>query len=406
MTPEPAAPIACPYRMSTPPDQPGPKKANQPIEKQLDDLLIQIEDAEPGVIDREALPDSYNTKSQADAAEPAQPAAQPPDQASDQASEEPAPAPADQAAEPTPEQADMLAALNDALQGISDDPPAEAPSEAGVGGEAAPQASAEPAEALSMEEKLQQEIASLMNSEPQAEASPPADDADDTDALAGSFESPEQAAAISTPSADDAAALSTEDQIAMEIEGLLNTDKPDPEADAETDKQGAIDELDNMLASEIDADDELAGDFQTVEDVTAGIQVQAPSDPSLEDEHAATARDVAAELDSQPEDLPSPPPEPAAASAREQPAEDPFAVLSEISDTAEKNEVEHQRRAWLQLPTWQRWLATAKDVLFSACYAINYPARRLSSEWRANIGYIALLNLFFGVGLWIVLILF
>jgi hypothetical protein len=359
--------------MSTPPDQPEQHKAKKPIELQLDELLIQIEEAEPGVIDPGVLPASYNIKSEAAPTDEAAPSPAP---------AEAAPKPA---AETTPEQADMLAALNSALQEMSGGPPADETSEPEA------QAPAEPATELSMEEKLQQEIASLINGDSKAEATP----ATDTSATA-----PETQTA--TASAENEP--STEDQIAMEIEGLLNaSDKTAASADAQADQENAIDELDNMLASEIDADDELAGDFQTVDDVTAGIQVPASTAPTDDDEHAATARDVAAELDSQPEDLPAPPPQ---AAAIKEPAEDPFAVLSEIADTAEKNEAEHQRQASLETPKWQRWLAEAKDRLFAACYLINWPARRLSAEWRANIGYIALLNLFFGVGLWIVLLVF
>jgi len=385
--------------MSTPPNQPGRPKSNPPIEKQLDELLVQIEETEPGAIDPGVLPESYRMKPEAAEAgsETAEPTSA---EAPVETVAEPEPA---ATTETTPEQADMLAALNSALQGISTDPPADETSEPDADAQATAPGPAEPTEARSMEEKLQQEIASLMDTPPQVAADASPDDAaDGVDDLGGSFETPEQAAAYrSPPPAEDTP--STEDQIAMEIEGLLNADQPPSTADNEAEDESAIDALDKMLASEIDADDELAGDFQTVEDVTAGIQVEAGPPPGVDDEHAATAREVAAELDSQPEDLPHPSAKPASAQA---PEEDPLEVLAEIAETAEQNEAEHQRQVALQTPDWQRWLATAKDRLFHACYVINYPARRLSAEWRANIGYIALLNLFFGVGLWIVLILF
>ena len=352
--------------MTTPPNQPG-KRRDMPLEKQLDALLVEIEEAEPGVIDPGVLPSDYQPKAAAQAAEqaPSTPAPAPPAAAS----------PAEpSASETTPEQADMLAALNTALQGIAGDPPAE---EAGE-----PEAAA--TQELSMEEKLQQEIAALMNGEPQAESKAEASPAAAT------------ASAVAEPS--------TEDQIAMEIESLLNAEQAAAEEQTEASPESSIDELDKMLASEIDADDDLAGDFQTVEDATAGIQVAVPTGPSVDDEHAATARDVAAELDSQPEDLPRAKPEPVAAT--EKPNEDPFAVLAEIAETAEVSEEEYQQQVARQQIDYRGWLDKAKDRLFSTCYLVNYPARRLSAEWRANLGYIALLNLFFGVGLWIVLILF
>lgn len=374
--------------MSTPPDQPGSSNADKRIEQQLDELLIQIEEVEPGIIDPLVLPSSYRDKAEAAREEQEKVAAT--TQAPIETAEEPAAAaPEPAAAETTPEQADMLASLNAALQGLSGDPPADEPSEpeAQPAEQAAPDA-AEPAEELSMEEKLQQEIAALMNAEPQVEVTA----------------TPEPA---TEGAATEEAGQSTEDQIAMEIEGLLNAEQDATASDTEADKEKAIDELDKMLASEIDADGELTGEFQTVEDVTAGIQVEVPTEPSTDDAHAATARDVAAELDSQPEDLPATTPEPVAATA-EQPAEDPFAVLAEIAETAEVSEADYQEQLASQKPKrdYRAWFETAKDRLFTACYAINWPARRLSTEWRANLGYIALLNLFFGVGLWIVLILF
>lgn len=372
--------------------QPADAKASKPkppIDKQLDALLVQIEEVEPGTIDAVALPDSFQAiqskpeaSDWAPAAEAtsdtmlnAPPADTAPTQSPAQAqTTEPQPdAPA-----PNPEQADMLAALNSALQGLSNDTSAEPAAQPATESPA-------PAEAMSMEDKLQQEIAALMDAGPQVAETPA------TDAMPA------------TPQADGP---STEDQIAMEIEGLLNPDASASAAATQASPETAIDELDKMLAREIDADDELAGDFQSVEELTAGIKIDnSTSQPAADDEHAATAREVAAELDTQPEDLFAPPP--AQKTTAGKAAEDPFAVLSEIAETAEKNEVEHQRRIAIQTPDWQHWLAISKERLLNTCFLLNWPARRfLTAEWRANLGYIALLNLFFGVGLWIVLILF
>ena len=389
--------------MSTPPEQPGDANAPEPqeaIEAQLDNLLSKIEDAEPGTLDPQVLPN------------PAQPTAQPPQQATSAdleidallnqpPNETPTEAPTEaeidallnappvDTAPAEPEQEQMLDALNTALQDLPKQPPAD-----------------EPSEERSVEEQLEQEISALMSAEPEASAAPatheaaalPAStttviDEEEDDALVGSFESPESLAALE---AAQSPAPSTADQIAMEIEGLLDTDQ-EPTATAEP-SETAINELDQMLAQEIDDDDELAGDFQSVEDLTAGIQVQDSSQALEDDEHAATARDVAAELDSQPEDLPAPP-----ATA----GEDPFKELDEAADKIDEMQAQPQRRAALQASDVNGWLETAKDRLLVACYWINWPARRfLSAEWRANLGYIALLNLFFGVGLWVVRILF
>lgn len=373
--------------MSTPPSQPGdgkPKKAKKPLDKQLDELLIGIEEVEPGTIDPKMLPGSFKAAECPTNAEIQAMLNEPPAEAAAQPQAESAPTPEAQADTATPEQADMLAALNSALQGLTDEQPADESSDA----PAAP-ADTPPAEELSMEDKLQQDIASLMNAEPVVEASATPEDLAATEAVQGSTSS-------------------VEDQIAMEIEGLLNTGPAEPAADNTADSTAdnqAIDELDKMLAQEIDADDELAGDFHSVEAITAGIQVPDSATSGADDEHAATARDVAAELDNQPEDLPEATFEPVAAA--ESSEEDPFAVLAQIADTAEQNEQEHQRRIAMQTPDWQRWLEIGKERLLNTCYAINWPARRfLSTEWRSILGIIALMNLCTGLGFWIILILF
>lgn len=395
--------------MSTPTPQPGKSTT---LEQQLDELLMQIETVEPGTVDASTLPESFKAQQAEAETESANS-----DDAADAEIEailnaEPAPTqgtvdepPAAQEADP--EQADMLAALNSALQGISNNAPkdtqAEPEPEPEPTAAAAIETTAPADEAMSMEDKLQQEIASLMSAEPESAATQDRaiDSAGDDDILEGSFESPENlAVATQEPSANGP---STEDQIAMEIEGLLNpsksADAEPPQASADT----AIDDLDKMLAQEIDDDDELAGDFQSVEDATAGIKIENNTQQADDDEHAATAREVAAELDSQPEDLPAPP----SAAAAVETGEDPFAILSEIAETAEQNEAAHHKRLGMQSQDWKHLLEVSKERLLNVCFLLNWPARRfLTAEWRANLGYIALLNLFFGVGLWIVLIVF
>jgi hypothetical protein len=413
--------------MTPPPTQPDPPKLSQAekqIEKELDELLIQIESVEPGTIEESALPASYvAAQAASDDSESASAAAAPSAESEIEALlNEPPSAPAEENEAPveeTPsplamenasdssetapvdaEQADMLAKLNSALQdlavGDTDDTADDeaAQPEPTIANEVEEQ-STEPAEALSMEDKLQQEIAALMNSEPDET---PVAETDTASAVAS---------AGGTAVAD---APTTEDQIAMEIEGLLDAGPSEAAAEPQPASADPIDELDKMLAQEIDEDDELAGDFQTVEDITAGIQI---SDEPLEsdDAHAASARDVAAELDSQPEDLPagsfSQPDTLQDTAAADEPAEDPFAVISQLAETAEHNEAEHERQTASQSRDVRHWFDLAKEKLYAACYALNWPARRfLTAEWRANLGYIAILNLFFGLGLWIVLIVF
>lgn len=349
-------------------------------------------------------------------------------------------------AEPDNKEADMLEALNAALLDLNpnQDAPPKAPKEHPPAPSQAEQARAEqdntPQPAADDADtgggdSLADQINALLNApaapQPQAEAeaeapAEPAEDIAETVAKAAA----EPAAA--PPTVDKTAAESatqeesrTQEQIAEEIENLLKG-SAEPEG---SDAAPTIDDLDQMLAEEIDLDDELAGDFQSVDDITAGIQadIDAKAEPQavLEpvatglDDNSATAADVAAELDSQPENQPAPPPPPPAPAPEpdfSQDAEDPFATLAAIAETAEKNEVAYQEevaasksKTKIALPKWLAWITilialiqkidrakieAGKQQALRACFALNWPARRfLSNEWRANLGYIALLNL-------------
>lgn len=381
--------------MSTHPQQSGdakPKATKLSLQDRLDELLLEIEAVEPGTLDPAVLPEQSQSvgveatpsaEAEIDAllnAPPMQTAASAAVQA-EQAVEAAPAAPEPAADATTPEQADMLAALNSALQGLGDEPSADT---AAPADEAASPAASPSDEAMSMEDKLQAEIAALMNAEPQVDETPATNAAvqaatteayDEFDGLEGSFESPESLSLTSEAVQPTTAPTSTtEDLIAQEIEGLLNTGQDEPATAASADT--AIDELDKMLAQEIDADDDLAGDFQSVEDLTAGIQVPDAVASTTDDEHAATARDVAAELDSQPEDLPAASFEPI--TTPDSSDKDPF---------AEQND----QRVARQAPDWAHWLDVGREKLLSACYLINWPARRfLSNEWRATLGLISL----------------
>ena len=189
------------------------------------------------------------------------------------------------------------------------------------------------------------------------------------------------------------------------IESLLSADtqqstaQAQAQAESSADDAPSIDELDQLLAEEIDGDEELAGDYQSVEAITAGIDTGSAEHP--EDEHAASAHDVAAELDDQPEDLAmAGKPDDAGdldvdldAVAASKPA---MAVVKEQPG----EEADGPRRRGLDL-------SAMRDRLLRVCYTLNWPARRfLSPENRANLGYIALLNLFGAVAIWLYLILF
>jgi len=385
------------------PNTPPPSKGNSPsdkpkvsVQQQLDELLVKIETEEPGTLDPNLLPSSFRAemgeKTEQAEPKPAPEATPKPEAKSETPSEQPE-APADQAAiesaedptkpaepEPTEDQAAMLAALNSALQDMNPGSKQDSGADAAAQTEEPTTASSNTAEELSPDEKLQQEIAALINSEPEVSAE----------------------ATKASESSTVENELSTEDQIAMEIEGLLNTDQqaaPEPSQPQQEVDKTSIDELDQMLANEIDEDDELSGDFHTVEAITAGIEPAEAAALTADDEHAASARDVAAELDTQPEELIS------RNKVDTSSGEDPLAAIAEIAQVAEKNEREYQANVRLSLPVWVRRLKDAKERLLSICFVLNWPARRfLTTEWRANLGYIALLNLFFGVGIWLYLI--
>jgi len=178
---------------------------------------------------------------------------------------------------------------------------------------------------------------------------------------------------------DQADTADTHEQIAQEIEDLLATEAGESTHDQPAAEEPSIDQIDQMLAEEIDTDDELIGDFQSVEDVAEGI---APSgegeaiDLSGEPE-GASANDVASELDSQPEDL----------------AQTPNADNDEPDDTAER-----------KTPKWKGLLKVAERVALRVCWMLNWPLRQnpVTPQWRSTVGYVALLNLAVGSALFAV----
>lgn len=383
----------------SPPTNPDTGSADQAalsVKEQLDRLLAQIESEEPGTIDPAALPEGFNKGRQADGVQASQSASD--EELADAAAsfeaaldtsqeldEPPAEAPAPALAEPAPaaatepeadeadsEETDMLAALNAALQDLN--PGSDAANEAEPEVETKTQDQAPPTQPADTpeseqdtEKRLQDEINAVLTATPDAEPS----DADQP---------------------GDGGA--DQDQIVADIQHLLESesepgaDDPDQPTEADADDP-SIDELDRMLANEIAEDEELAGDFQSVEDLTAGIKTPERDAVEAADEHAASARDVAAELDNQPEEAP----------LGNDEARDPPAALAQIADTAQQNHVAHEA-------SWPRRLARAGERALRVCHAINWPARRfLNYEWRETLGYVSLTVAFSAVAVWLYLIL-
>lgn len=422
------------------------------VREQLDELLIAIEQQEPGTVQSDLLPASYRLNEDGDAngSQPS-PAAQPQasaeqpleaeleaeaddvaqamaefeqalgptddspanalnlgtdadvddsqdelaaapvesDRTADVGSDARAPAPSQTREPATAAEADMLAALNAALTDLGGGMKKDAPDQPAA-------ASAAPSE---------QDASTNDNVDADADTTKDADVQAEIDALLSAEPISTPQSAGDDPAANASAQVdgaqpepSTEDQIAQEIENLLSTASASPpQADPASaslanpnDDPADIGDLDKMLADEIDLDtqldSDLAGDFQSVDAVTAGIQIDDGS-KTADDPHAASARDVAAELDTQPEGV----------SSNDQTFdEDPFAAIAAIAEVAEKNEAEHQAqvaqtsRAKPKID-WPGLKQRINAHSLRICYAINYPARRyLTHEWRETLGLISL----------------
>ncbi|MEM9021645.1 MAG: hypothetical protein AAGC44_13870, partial [Planctomycetota bacterium] len=206
----------------------------------------------------------------------------------------------------------------------------------------------------------------------------------------------EQAPAPAEITAQETAAEepSTEDQIVAEIEDLLGTEAEaqadaadEAEAEATSPGDPTIAEIDQLLAAEAEQDEELVGDFQSVDDVAAGIEPTGPaqklSDARATETAEGSADAISAELDSQPEDSPdtfTPKPE----AEREEPAESRLDLW----------------RARLMGIPWRLIARRTEQTALTLCGIINWPARRLlAPEWRSYVGYIAVLNVFVGLAL-------
>lgn len=333
-----------------PPPSPAEAAALGAIDQQIDALLQSMD------------PD------QAPPAEPAPPAvaeaqaAAPPEPTIEPTPMQPPPAEATPSAPaaPTPANAPVQAAEPDAVKSLEDEIAAlfaEQPVDAELESVAAQ---------FSERDQQQAEIEKQMFARPQAQ--------------------PKAEAPAET--AEAAEEPSTEDLIAAEIEGLLNSeaDAPDVVDPSETGEDPSIAEIDQLLASQAEQEEELVGDFQSVDDVAAGIVPQGPGQKLSEVVPSEGSADtIAAELDSQPENQPDTfKPKPAA----------------ERADEPQKHAAAgHLRDRLVAIP----WRAIGRQIEWVAlwvCGLINWPVRRLlAPEWRSYVGYIAVLNVFVGLAL-------
>ncbi len=387
---------------ATPPTNSGADSADAAalsVQEQLDLLLTQIETAEPGTIEPALLPKGFASPRtsatptpKAPAVDPAQELTQALASFEEALDTEQVDEPATASTARNDSESSMLAALNAALQDLQ--PSAKAATAKPVSALPAVSAEAPPASCeseqanvpkqRSMEEQLQDEINALLSAPIAASAGKPAQKQAEPE-MQRAVDTGVGQEAISASQTQAKPEPSLEDQLANEIQSLLES--APQESSAAKSAQPSIDELDRMLAQEIDEDEELAGDFESVHAITAGIDTRATDRKEQLDLHAATAQEVADELDTQPEDL---------------------ALARTKKDAQPATKTRRDASAYDDEPaTWGDRLALAGELLLRLCFVINWPARRfLSYEWRSNLGYIALIHLFVGVGLWCYLIIY
>lgn len=393
----------------TPPSTPDDADAAVlSIQDQLDALLAKVEE------DHAELDDPAAAAAEAEP-QPDTPAPQPPAAPADDLAEiaaaldaaEPeqsaAPTPSampDAAGTSAPDEA-ALPAIDQEINALleSMDGPEESAEDAAQPPSAADAAEpSEPAPAPSAEESadssLEAEIAALLaesevDPEVEAAAANIAErDAEQAEIERAMFQRPEPKPAADEP--DSAGDM--EQLIAAEIEGLLDSEAEleasapneiEPET-AEADTDPSISEIDRMLADEAEQDEELIGDFQSVQDIAAGIVPDGPAQKlsdHLPTEPDGSADAVASEIDDQPE-------------------------LNTEPDTFEPQPEGQPKTALRDRLTGLPWRAIGhriERVALGVCGLINWPVRRLlAPEWRSYVGVIALLNIFVGLAAFVV----
>ena len=383
---------------------------NQPPQNQPDvpaDVLAESEtdpdpDADTDATDHEAasLPDAHQAAFDGDA-EPAEALDAP------QAPQEATPAPA-AAAGPTSD-ADLAAAINAALSqaetGKGTDRPRAADAPAARPSKPAA-ATATPS--MSPDDAAQSE-ADAARTPPEPQASNSIDDLDkQIEGLLQEANAMGEAVAGTTPEPDEAAP-----DDAADISPTSDEEPP-------TGEQQALRELDDMLAQSGDADDldDMAGAFETVDEVLVAdtssegdpddVESEAPTDdlaqlldkdsdavppveaagrpPGSAADAGASAADVAAELDDQPETGGASGP---AARDRDdqgrghEAADDDSPTASETASEPKKTWPARLRGAVIRV----------EPIARVACFHVNRPLDLLPREYRSTVGYVGLLTL-------------
>lgn len=340
-----------------------------------------------------------------DATEPDQPATPPPSAPASAMPDAAGSSASDDAALPAIDQEinALLQSMDGPEESTEDDADGPIATDAAVLSDSAPTPSAqEPVEepgASSLEDEIAALLAqSEVDPEVEAAAAKIAErDAEQAEIEAAMFQRPAPRPAATEPASEPAmeaadTAGDTEDLIAAEIDGLLDSeaeleatapDQIEPDT-AGADADPSISEIDRMLADEAEQDEDLIGDFQSVQDIAAGIVPDGPAQ-KLSD-HLPTDADgsadaVASEIDDQPELNPQP-------------------------DTFEPQPQGQSETALRDRITGMPWRAIGhriERIALGVCGLINWPVRRLlAPEWRSYVGVIALLNIFIGVAVFVV----
>lgn len=195
----------------------------------------------------------------------------------------------------------------------------------------------------------------------------------------------------------DGDATPTEDDITSEIDSLLAAAEDTPIAPATKAQDSAppaeptIDQLDQMLATEAQDDDDLdlAGSFFSTDAIAAGDTAGGGETLDLGD--GLTGSFTGGESpNATPDVFP-------VDRADTHPVPEPGGEESIDMDAPV---------AWWRKIDWQHVMAIAEEITRRVCWLINWPARRfLTAEWRATVGYLALLQVAGAAAVWLFLVI-
>ncbi len=228
--------------------------------------------------------------------------------------------------------------------------------------------------------------------------------AEAAEALHAASDAPEESSEASPaadtsppPSAPAAAAVTADTDVpddqslVAEIDSLLAAEleapaqaaaaaEPEPADNPAAEPDPTIDQIDQMLAMEAEDDEELIGEFFSSDDVISGIT------PGTGEAYNAQSEDA-------PDDEPAP-------------ADQAIAAAPAAPTTpADEDPGEAGRRKRFGFD-WHGALAVVDRVALRVCWLLNWPARRyLSREWRATLGYLALLQVGGAAAVWLLLVI-